>query len=103
PAASRFASGKTRRRRERKPSVNAEWPPSTISDVPTAVVTGGAGFLGSHLCEYLLGRGLRVICVDNLVTGSLGNIDHIRDDDFFFLDHDLHQHPGHQHAAALAY
>src|SRR4029077_13518549 len=94
PAASRFASGKTRRRRERKPSVNAEWPPSTISDVPTAVVTGGAGFLGSHLCEYLLGRGLRVICVDNLVTGSLGNIDHIRDDDFVFLDHDLTEHLG---------
>jgi len=60
--------------------------------VPTAVVTGGAGFLGSHLCEYLLGRGLRVICVDNLVTGSLGNIEHIRDDDFVFLDHDLTEH-----------
>ena len=62
--------------------------------MPTAVVTGGAGFLGSHLCEYLLGRGLRVICVDNLVTGSLGNIDHIRDDDFVFLDHDLTEHLG---------
>ena len=80
--------------RERKPSVNAERPPSTISDVPTAVVTGGAGFLGSHLCEYLLGRGLRVICVDNLVTGSLGNIEHIRDDDFVFLNHDLTEHLG---------
>ncbi|HZD88101.1 MAG TPA: NAD-dependent epimerase/dehydratase family protein, partial [Gaiellaceae bacterium] len=38
--------------------------------MPTAVVTGGAGFLGSHLCEYLLERGQRVICVDNLVSGS---------------------------------
>ena len=60
--------------------------------MPTAVVTGGAGFLGSHLCEYLLGRGLRVICVDNLVTGSLGNVEHIRDDEFVFLNHDLSEH-----------
>ncbi len=37
--------------------------------MPTAVVTGGAGFLGSHLCDYLVGRGFRVICVDNLDTG----------------------------------
>ena len=43
----------------------------------TCVVTGGAGFLGSHLCEHLLGRGHRVICVDNLETGSLQNIEHI--------------------------
>jgi dTDP-glucose 4,6-dehydratase len=57
--------------------------------VPTALVTGGAGFLGSHLCEYLLERGHRVICVDNLVSGSLANIEHIRDDAFSFLDHDV--------------
>jgi dTDP-glucose 4,6-dehydratase len=46
--------------------------------VPTSVVTGGAGFLGSHLCEYLLDKGQRVICVDNLVTSTLANIDHLR-------------------------
>jgi dTDP-glucose 4,6-dehydratase len=48
----------------------------------TCLVTGGAGFLGSHLCEELLRRGNRVICVDNLETGSLANIQHIRDDSF---------------------
>ena len=46
----------------------------------TSVVTGGAGFLGSHLCDRLLAEGHRVICVDNLDTGSLENIEHIRDD-----------------------
>jgi dTDP-glucose 4,6-dehydratase len=55
-------------------------------------VTGGAGFLGSHLCEYLLERGYRVVCVDNLDTSSLANIEHIRDDAFFFLYHDLVEH-----------
>jgi dTDP-glucose 4,6-dehydratase len=57
--------------------------------VPTAVVTGGAGFLGSHLCEYLLTRGYHVICIDNLDSSSLGNIEHIRDDDFVFVYHDV--------------
>jgi dTDP-glucose 4,6-dehydratase len=47
--------------------------------VATCLVTGGAGFLGSHLCDALLARGNRVICVDNLETGSLANIEHIRD------------------------
>ncbi len=50
--------------------------------MPTSLVTGGAGFLGSHLCEELLRRGHRVICVDNLETGSLANIEHIRDSMF---------------------
>ena len=58
----------------------------------TAVVTGGAGFLGSHLCDLLLAAGYRVICVDNLDTGSLENISHIRDGNFEFRYHDLTQH-----------
>ena len=55
----------------------------------TCVVTGGAGFLGSHLCEHLLGKGYRVICLDNLDTGTLENIDHIRDENFEFSYQDL--------------
>jgi dTDP-glucose 4,6-dehydratase len=53
------------------------------------VITGGAGFLGSHLCEHLLAKGHRVICVDNLETGSLQNIAHIRDDAFEFRNIDI--------------
>jgi dTDP-glucose 4,6-dehydratase len=65
---------------------------TNILMVSTAVVSGGAGFLGSHLCDYLLEKGHRVICVDNLDTGSLQNIEHLRngdDDDFLFVNHDV--------------
>ncbi|MHB8658794.1 MAG: UDP-glucuronic acid decarboxylase family protein [Solirubrobacteraceae bacterium] len=55
----------------------------------TCLVTGGAGFLGSHLCDELLSRGHRVICVDNLETGSLANIEHIRADQFVHLNLDI--------------
>ena len=55
----------------------------------TAVVTGGAGFLGSHLCDFLLAKGDRVVCIDNLDTGTLRNVEHIRSDDFVFVNHDL--------------
>jgi dTDP-glucose 4,6-dehydratase len=58
----------------------------------TAVVTGGAGFLGSHLCDLLVDKGLRVICVDNLETGSLQNVEHLRGDAFTFVNHDITQH-----------
>src|SRR4051794_36902212 len=60
--------------------------------MPTAVVTGGAGFLGSHLCDFLVADGYRVICVDNLETGSLQNVEHLRSDRFVFLNHDITQH-----------
>ena len=65
---------------------------TNILMVSTAVVSGGAGFLGSHLCDFLLEKGHRVICVDNLDTGSLQNIEHLRngdDDDFLFVNHDV--------------
>jgi dTDP-glucose 4,6-dehydratase len=55
----------------------------------TCLVTGGAGFLGSHLCDELLRRGHRVICVDNLETGSLANIEHIRHERFVHLNLDI--------------
>jgi dTDP-glucose 4,6-dehydratase len=55
----------------------------------TSLITGGAGFLGSHLCEELLARGHRVICVDNLETGSLANIEHLRSEAFSFEHVDI--------------
>jgi dTDP-glucose 4,6-dehydratase len=55
----------------------------------TCLVTGGAGFLGSHMCDELLRRGHRVICVDNLETGSLANIEHIRVPEFVHYNVDI--------------
>ena len=56
------------------------------------VVTGAAGFIGSHLCETLLARGDSVIGIDNLVTGDLNNIAHLRALDFQFIRHDVTQY-----------
>jgi len=60
--------------------------------MPTAVVTGGAGFLGSHLCDHLVSKGYRVICIDNLDTGSLQNVEHLRGEEFLFINQDVTLH-----------
>jgi dTDP-glucose 4,6-dehydratase len=60
--------------------------------LPRTVVTGAAGFIGSHLSEALLKRGHSVIGVDNLITGDLANIAHLRDQDFQFIRHDVTQY-----------
>ena len=55
-----------------------------------ALITGGAGFLGSHLCERLLNEGMKVICMDNLITGNVQNIEHLfGNPDFKFIKYDV--------------
>ena len=59
----------------------------------TILITGAAGFLGSHLCERLLKEDFRVIGMDNLITGSLKNIDHLKSyASFDFIEHDVSKH-----------
>ncbi len=57
--------------------------------MPRTLVTGGAGFLGSHICEYLLNKGHEVIAMDNLVTGTIANIEHLQCGQFKFIKHDV--------------
>jgi len=57
--------------------------------MPKTLITGGAGFLGSHLCEYLLNKGHEVICMDNLSTGDIANIAHLQGERFKFIKHDV--------------
>ncbi|MCR4417473.1 MAG: UDP-glucuronic acid decarboxylase family protein [Ignavibacteria bacterium] len=61
-----------------------------MKDQPVSVVTGGAGFLGSHLCDKLIQNGHKVICLDNLITGSLENIEHLfGNENFKFIKYDV--------------
>ena len=61
-----------------------------MSQAKRALVTGGAGFLGSHLCGRLMDEGLEVVCMDNLITGSLDNIEgYFGRDGFTFVHHDV--------------
>ncbi|MCH8018896.1 SDR family oxidoreductase [candidate division KSB1 bacterium] len=53
------------------------------------LVTGGAGFLGSHICEYLLNKGHEVIAMDNLLTGTVANIEHLQGENFQFIKHNV--------------
>jgi nucleoside-diphosphate-sugar epimerase len=57
--------------------------------MPRTLVTGGAGFLGSHLCESLLKRGHDVIAMDNLLTGNIANLEHLHEERFKFIKHDV--------------
>lgn len=57
--------------------------------MPRTLITGGAGFLGSHLCEFLLAKGHEVICIDNLSTGTIDNIEHIHQEAFTFIKQDV--------------
>jgi dTDP-glucose 4,6-dehydratase len=60
-----------------------------MDNIKTALVTGGAGFIGSHLCKYLLNKNYKVICIDNLITGTLKNLEDIKTGDFLFVNHDV--------------
>ncbi len=57
------------------------------------VITGGAGFIGSHLCDLFLSKGYKVVCIDNLITGKMANIRHlINNKDFYFVKHNVSEH-----------
>ena len=63
---------------------------ANTAEKTVSVVTGGAGFLGSHLCDRLLREGHRVVCLDNLITGNVANIEHLAGrEDFRFIKHDV--------------
>jgi nucleoside-diphosphate-sugar epimerase/spore maturation protein CgeB len=80
------AAERRRARSRRKPR---EYRVNTNSD-RVALVTGGAGFIGSHICDRLIAKGARVVCLDSFLTGREANIEHLHDDDRFeLIDHDI--------------
>ena len=59
----------------------------------TVLITGGAGFIGSHLCDFLLNKNFKIICVDNLITGNKKNIEHLSNNqNFKFINQDISKH-----------
>ena len=58
----------------------------------TVVITGGSGFIGSHLCEYFINKGIYVICIDNLITGDKNNVAHLDKNKFRFIEQDITEH-----------
>ena len=59
----------------------------------TVLITGGAGFIGSHLCEFLLDKGFKVIAMDNFVTGDEKNVEHLKNNsNFTLINHDISKH-----------
>ncbi len=59
----------------------------------TVLIAGGAGFIGSHLCDLFLGKGCRVICMDNLITGKMKNISHnLKNENFTFINHNVSEY-----------
>lgn len=59
----------------------------------TVLITGGAGFIGSHLCDFLLEKGFKIICMDNFITGNKKNIEHLTtNENFNFINHDVSKH-----------
>ncbi len=89
----RRVAGGLQPRAQRIPfAASADWVSRKGVVVSIAVVTGGAGFLGSHFCEYLLERDWRVLCLDNLDTGTLENIESLRGENFEFRYHNCVDH-----------
>jgi dTDP-glucose 4,6-dehydratase len=94
PSLTRRAARTDRRGRpggDRPTPVLTEFRRYAATAMATCLVTGGAGFLGSHLCDELLRRGHRVVCVDSVETGSLANVQHIRAPEFRFVLADIIQ------------